>query len=148
MKHRLFFPLVASLCFLRLLGVSLAIWAWGGAPGGQAPSADVTPVPPPGSPLLVDDSVPIGLIGTVTALGSDTVTIVGRPQGNAEPVTLSVLVDAKTSITKVGGAPGYATSTAGFSDFKKGMLLNVAATAAQGGARHAERIIIPPSAAR
>jgi len=94
--------------------------------------------------LVVTDGAPIGLIGKVTDIGSDTVTITGTPPGNTTPVVLAVFIDASTMITKVGPAPKYATSTATIADFKKGMLLNIAADAALNGARHAERIIIPP----
>jgi hypothetical protein len=124
-----------------LLGASAVIWKWPQALHFQtAAPIGHQPIPP----LVASDNVPIGLIGTVTALGANTVTIQGQPPGNTSPVTLTVLVDAKTSITKVGPAPTYATSTAKFGDLTKGMILNIAATAAQDGVRHAERVIIPP----
>ncbi len=99
------------------------------------------------APLVVVAAAPIGLIGTVVELGANTVTITGQPPGNTAAVVLKVLVDTRTNITKVGPAPEYATSTAVFADFKVGMLLNIeAAAAAEGAIRHAERIIIPPTA--
>lgn len=98
------------------------------------------------APLVVVNSAPIGLIGTVVALGAGTVTIEGQPPGNTVPVRLEAAVDEKTGITRVGPAPAYATSTAAFADLKEGMLLNIEASAAENGIRHAERIIIPPPA--
>lgn len=99
------------------------------------------------APLIVVSSAPIGLIGTVIAVGSGTVTIEGQPPGNTTPIRLKVAVDEKTSITKVGPAPTYATSTAAFTDLKAGMLLNIeaAAVSSEGAVRHAERVIIPPA---
>ena len=98
--------------------------------------------------LVVSDTSPIGLIGTVTALGTDTLTIEGQPPGNTSPVRLEVEVDTRTAMTKVGPAPSYATSTALFADFKVGMLLSIeaAGVTTEGGVRHAERIIVPPPA--
>lgn len=98
------------------------------------------------TPLVVASGAPIGLIGTVVALGTSTLTIEGQPPGNTAPIRLEVLVDANTNLFKVGPAPSYATSTAAFADIKMGVLLNIeaAGASAEGALRHAERIIIPP----
>jgi len=141
MKHKLLLPLVLLGCLIVLLGASASIWQW-------SHTARLEPANTKNfqaSPLVVIDSAPVGLIGAVTALGANTVTIQGQPPGNATPVVLTVLVDAKTSLIKVGPASAYATSTATFAEFKKGMLLNVSATAVQNGVRHADRIVIPPA---
>jgi hypothetical protein len=140
MKHKRLLILLAVLVVLIVVACVNALMVLKQAqPAKNSPASNAQPIPP----LITDNAAPIGLIGTITALGTTTVTIEGQPPGNTSPVTLTVLVDAKTSITKVGPPPAYATSTANFSNLKTGILLNIAATAAQNGARHAERIIIP-----
>jgi len=140
MKHKRLLILIAV---LGLLIVVACVNAWMVLKHTRlatySPASNVQPIPP----LIVVSSAPVGLIGTITALGTSTVTIEGQPPGNTSPVSLTVLVDEKTSVTKVGPPPAYATSTAALSNLELGMLLNVAATAAQDGVRHAERIIIP-----
>ena len=142
MKNKRLLILIAVLLVVIVAACASALLVMKGRQPSQKPSILSTQS---ASPLDTSDFVPIGLIGTVTALSTSTVTIEGQPPGNAQPVTLTVLVDAKTAIIKVGPAPAYATTTAKFTDMKKGMLLNISATAAQNGVRHADRVVIPPS---
>jgi hypothetical protein len=141
MKNKRLLILIAVLMVLVVAGAGILLAPKKGALSQKLPASNTQNVPPP---LVVNDYMPIGLIGTITALGTNTVTIQGQPPGNTVPVALTLLVDAKTSITRVGPSPAYATSTATFADFKKGILLNISATAVQNGVRHADRIIIPP----
>ena len=100
-------------------------------------------MPPP--PLVVTTGGPIGLIGTITAIGTSTITIEGQPPGNTSPIILQLSVDSNTTLTKLSAT--YATSSIALGDLSVGMRVNVAADAPdQNGVRPAERIIVIPSA--
>jgi hypothetical protein len=128
---------ISVIVLILLLLVAAAIWFLHGST--QLPA----PPPPPLSNLA---GAPIALLGTITAVGTDTITVSGQPAANTAPIVLELLITASTTLTEAA-PPSYTPSSITFANLAVGMQANVTADAADSnGVRPAERVGITPAA--